>query len=115
MLGKYSRQMYNTSAWRKIRLIHLDEFPLCYICQKHDKIKVANHVDHIIPVTKLNYSKMFLNLDNYQSLCSSCHSIVTLKQKGILWDRLTYKEAQARKLELYVKPIHIGLDGYPIE
>ena len=61
-----SDNAYRQTAWRKLRLIKLDNHPLCEKCGKP-----AEEVDHIIPVA--NGGEMY-EYTNLQSLCKPCHS-----------------------------------------
>lgn len=72
-----SRRGYD-GFWRKIRVRHLSEHPFCFMCQKQGKIKTANEVHHIKPL-----SDGGTNSDNnLMSLCKTCHSRIT-SQRGV--------------------------------
>lgn len=75
--GKSSEynNLYRTTAWRKLRAKHLSYNPYCVMCGAPAKI-----VDHI-HAHKGNMD-LFLNEDNLQSLCMSCHSAKTLKENN---------------------------------
>jgi 5-methylcytosine-specific restriction protein A len=62
---------YNSTAWRKVRLLYKKKFPLCANCQRKGIIKEARDIDHIIPL-KQNGDKF--SYSNLQSLCRSCHN-----------------------------------------
>jgi 5-methylcytosine-specific restriction enzyme A len=63
------------ARWRKARKWYLMNNPICVSCGD-----VATVVDHIIP-HKGNYD-LFWDKNNWQSLCSSCHSRKTVKEDG---------------------------------
>lgn len=52
---------------------------LCLHCKDNRKIKVADMVDHIIPI-KVDPS-LKLKLENLQSLCNPCHNRKTAEDK----------------------------------
>ena len=68
-----SHKAYRQAAWRKLRLIKLDNDPLCEKCGKP-----AEEVDHKIPVA--NGGSMY-DYDNLQSMCKTCHSKKTNEEK----------------------------------
>lgn len=75
-----SKGLYESMAWRRIRLVALDrDNYLCVMCLKDKKITQADMVDHIIPV-KVNW-ELRLALSNLQSLCDGCHAIKTADDK----------------------------------
>lgn len=65
------------SRWKRIRLEHLAEEPLCRMCCNQERVTLANEVDHIKPLWEggREYDR-----DNLQSLCSSCHIIKTTEE-----------------------------------
>jgi len=91
--GYKSRQdgrhaLYSMWQWRGprgIRAMRLSEEPLCRTCLAAGRYTAATDVDHIEP-HRGNVEK-FLNYENTQSLCKSCHSRKTLGEanRGIEW------------------------------
>ena len=70
-----------TYRWQKEREAYLIRNPLCENClNKHDVIRAATEVDHIIP--HKGDMKLFWNTDNWNGLCKSCHSKKTGKERG---------------------------------
>jgi len=71
------KAVYNTSTWRKLRLLYLSENPLCEKCIKKDKITPATQVHHIIPIDEGNSisekKTLGYNWDNLEALCEECH------------------------------------------
>ena len=65
------------AAWRKVRLVKLAEDPLCEQCKRKGLLKLAEEVDHIIPIADGGER---LELNNLQSLCKSCHSRKTMAE-----------------------------------
>ena len=71
--------MYDTTRWRKVRIRHLNEYPLCALCARQGVDTEATVVDHVVE-HKGNYD-LFWNQDNWQSLCASCHSGIKRMQE----------------------------------
>ena len=69
----YNREwqyLYNTSQWKKTRLIQLQKQPLCKMCMEQGMITKADVVDHVIP-HKGNRELFFYG--KLQSLCKLHH------------------------------------------
>ena len=66
--------------WRKARLLHLQEHPLCVECLglTPSIVEAATVVDHIVP--HKGDLKLFWNRRNWQSLCKRHHDIKTMKE-----------------------------------
>jgi 5-methylcytosine-specific restriction protein A len=70
------------STWRKVRLLALSrDHHLCQHCLQRDELVAATEVDHIVPIAAGGER---LDLDNLQSLCSTCHKIKTFNEDGAL-------------------------------
>jgi 5-methylcytosine-specific restriction protein A len=67
--------VYDDRQWRRVRLLHLKDEPLCRHCHKKGLIVEAEIVDHIVPLTVNPDGKY--DDDNLQSLCKRCHQIKT--------------------------------------
>ena len=74
-VGQVSR--VGGSRWKRIRLEHLAEEPLCRSCKKHDRVTLAEEVDHIKPLWEGGQE---YDRDNLQSLCKNCHIDKTSKE-----------------------------------
>ena len=74
------RRMYDTVRWRKARKRHLDEYPLCVLCDRQGITTAASIVDHI-QEHKGDYD-LFWDANNWQSLCASCHSGIKRMQEN---------------------------------
>ena len=60
-------------AWQKARAQHLRTNPLCVMCQElNGRVTVATVVDHVRP--HRGDAALFWDRQNWQSLCTSCHS-----------------------------------------
>jgi 5-methylcytosine-specific restriction enzyme A len=66
------QRWYQSANWQRLRLIVLAENPFCVGC----KVEIATEVDHIVPLSE-NIS-LANDIDNLQSLCSSCHKKKTV-------------------------------------
>lgn len=77
-------KMYTNKRWKGLRLAVLEEFPLCKFCGE-----AATTVDHIMP--HMGNWKLFLDVENMQSLCKSCHDKKTRIERKVprMGSRLT--------------------------
>ena len=73
-----STRLYNSARWKQIRKEHLIDEPLCRECAKQDKHKLGSHVDHINPHNG-DEKKFFAG--PFQTLCLSCHTIKTNRER----------------------------------
>ena len=74
----HNSEFYQSTAWRKLRAIKLDENPMCEECARSGRLTPAQMVDHIVPINKGGAE---LDLDNLQSLCNACHARKSAKDK----------------------------------
>ena len=70
------KKFYNSSEWKKVRLLVLTSNPFCIECGHP-----ADTVDHIVAI-KNGGAK--LDLKNLQSMCKSCHNIKE-NEEGNRW------------------------------
>ncbi len=70
-----SSRIYDTARWKRLRALKLSVAPLCAPCEARGVIREANHVDHILAVSK--GGDPFPDLQGLMSMCASCHSIKT--------------------------------------
>jgi 5-methylcytosine-specific restriction protein A len=75
---EYSKRLYKTARWRRLRKRVLSRNPLCVECERQGRITPATVVDHIIP-HKGNL-ELFWDEDNLQALCKPCHDRKTAKE-----------------------------------
>ena len=90
------QHLYNSTRWRKLRLIHLGADPLCRMCAAEGRIKAATVCDHIQP--HKGDVALFWDSRNLQGLCAAHHSSVKQSEER------TGKRILAR-----------GPDGWPLE
>ena len=80
MILKASYQNAKVKLFQDSELkIVLREEPFCRECLKEGKNELSSEVDHIIDITE-DVSK-FMDRDNLQGLCKSCHSKKTFHTK----------------------------------
>lgn len=77
-------QFYNSKEWKDERigarsLALARDNGLCVMCLSNKLARVAEVVDHIIPV-KISW-ELRLNVNNLQSLCNKCHARKTRDDK----------------------------------
>ncbi|MCL2555429.1 MAG: HNH endonuclease [Firmicutes bacterium] len=70
---------YNTGRWQRLRKLQLAREPMCRHCKERGQLVRASHADHIIEIAD---GGSVYDLDNLQSLCRSCHSTKTLKERA---------------------------------
>ena len=71
---KESSKIYNSTRWRKLRKLQLENNPFCVICGQPAKI-----ADHIIEIKDGGNP---FEINNLQSMCISCHNTKTAKEKS---------------------------------
>lgn len=69
-----------TREWSRAAKAWLIEHPWCAECLKNGEHTPATEVDHITP--HKGDKKLFWRFGNWQSLCHSCHSKKTAKERG---------------------------------
>lgn len=74
----HNTEFYQSTAWRKLRALKLEQEPMCEECLKEGRLIPARMVDHIVPINKGGAS---LDIDNLQSLCNVCHARKSAKDK----------------------------------
>jgi 5-methylcytosine-specific restriction enzyme A len=69
---------YSSAAWQKARDAHLRCEPLCRRCGQHDIVRLADMVDHVLPIASGGER---LEPSNLQSLCNPCHGAKTREDR----------------------------------
>lgn len=72
-------RVYDLQAWKRARIQHLTEEPLCRHCLERGIEKPAKHVDHIKPISE---GGEWFDGANLQSLCHDCHNRKTQADEG---------------------------------
>ena len=63
---------------QRIREAHLRAHPLCVLCMDAGRVRVADEVDHILPLSMGGTD----TADNRQSLCIECHKAKTRAEQS---------------------------------
>lgn len=75
-----SKTVYNTNEWRELRLIYLQNNPLCEMCLEREIIKSAIDVHHKTPISSTDSvnekKRLGFDYSNLKSLCEDCHKEV---------------------------------------
>ena len=75
----YAKPFYKSRAWQSVRELVLSRsHGLCEECLKHDVVRPADVVHHVIPLSADNVDdpSITLNPDKLVALCHDCHSEV---------------------------------------
>ena len=75
---KTAQSFYDSPQWRRLRKMKLNAQPLCEECHRNGRFTPARHVDHI---KEISHGGAPLDMANLQSLCHSCHSSKTLRER----------------------------------
>lgn len=74
---KQRQKIYQTTEWRKLRLAHLMNFPLCQRCSEHGVDTAAKDLHHLISFMKGKdedeRKSLAFNDNNIISVCQHCH------------------------------------------
>lgn len=73
-------QWYNLAVWRNGSKQFLQRNPLCVICKDAGRIVPSTEVDHVVP--HRGEWELFIDSDNWQACCHTCHSRKTAKENG---------------------------------
>lgn len=72
------KEVYNTTLWRRMRLAHLTEHPLCAVCELMGKTTLASQVHHrksfLDARDKYEMESLAFDSNNLISVCPNCHS-----------------------------------------
>lgn len=63
---------YCTSKWQRLRVVKLNDKPVCEACEMRGQTMLANVVDHCTPISQ--GGDPFPALDGLMSLCERCHN-----------------------------------------
>lgn len=75
---KRSMGWYKTARWIKLRAAQLAQHPLCAICAKAGRDRIANVCDHIEPHRE-DEAKFWAG--PFQSLCAPCHASIKQREE----------------------------------
>jgi 5-methylcytosine-specific restriction protein A len=80
---RYGSPVYNDKRWRGrwgLRAQALRDQPLCALCLRQGRVSPATVADHIVP--HRGDERLAFDATNLRSLCASCHSRVTARERG---------------------------------
>lgn len=72
-------EFYRSAAWRKLRLVKLEQQPLCEECLKHDP-GILRRRWSTTSSRSIGAGRP-LDLQNLQSLCNSCHNRKSARER----------------------------------
>ena len=72
------KRIYNSSHWKRLRLLKLSEEPLCRACKAEGIVEPAVDCDHIIPLAEGGQP---YDYEGIQPLCRECHGRKTLNER----------------------------------
>jgi 5-methylcytosine-specific restriction protein A len=83
---KERQKIYATDRWRKLRLIKLQESPLCEICLQNNVVTSAEHVHHLDSF--MNYDglrriEVAYDYNNLLSICEFHHNQIHNKKRPL--------------------------------
>ena len=71
-----NQDIYHSARWKRLRAMKLRMTPICQCPDECNRL--ANEVDHIVPISK---GGAIWDIKNLQSLTTSCHSKKTRKEQ----------------------------------
>jgi 5-methylcytosine-specific restriction endonuclease McrA len=81
--GKTTAQRGYGGRWQRARIRHLQNNPLCVMCEADGRVAAATVVDHKVP--HRGDEALFWDTDNWQSLCASHHASEKQRQENSQW------------------------------
>ena len=91
--------IYNSREWKALRLLKLQQNPLCEMHYAKGKIVSSHCVHHLVPIetakTMDEMRRLAFDPKNLQSLCDECHAKIH-KEMGKGTKELRMERAQAR-------------------
>ena len=75
------QRFYQSTQWKKIKQYKKQLNPLCEICLKNNKLTPTEDIHHIHDLIDVPTYENATNIDTLQSLCKSCHSLITQKKR----------------------------------
>ena len=92
----HDKRVYNSRAWQRLRLVKLQETPLCEPCSALGRLVPATVVDHRMPIAA--GGDAFPELDGLMAMCEACHNRKTNgEQRG---NEFVMKGADVRGLPI---------------
>ena len=96
--GWEQNPFYNSTRWRKVRKIFIQNNPLCKHCKdNNNRVVPATDVDHVVPL-RISPERSF-DFSNLQSLCRSCHAKKSAED-GRIYPKKQNKKTNLQKYKL---------------
>lgn len=98
-------RLINSKRWRDCRERQLRQQPLCEVCNKEGRIRLAEEVHHITPIESMSdaisMERLAYDPDNLMSVCRECHhkihaDLMTHSKKAV-------RENNKRKTDQFFK------------
>ena len=68
------QKIYNTKRWRDLRILKLQQSPVCEICGSIDNLQVHHIVSPFNGYhSPEEYDRLAYDITNLQTLCQQCH------------------------------------------
>lgn len=74
------RALRSSYRWQCVRMMKLKQSPLCEVCEKNGRTTAAVQVHHRIDLCQR--IDLAFDIDNLESVCTECHSIIHKQRKG---------------------------------
>lgn len=74
------RHLYNTAAWKRLRLVILRRDPLCKLCKDQERPRPSGVADHIHD--HKGDPRLFYDPNNLRGVCKPCHDERTGNEHG---------------------------------
>ena len=76
---KAAKTLYDTTAWKRKRIVELSRHPMCAACLCDGRYTPATEVDHVFAWRHIGKEAFLANA--FQSLCHDHHSMKTQQEK----------------------------------
>ena len=76
--GADMMHFYQSKAWKSLRNYKIQINPLCENCESKGLVEAGKEIDHI---TAIKDNGSMLSLNDLQTLCRSCHSSKSAKER----------------------------------
>lgn len=83
------RKTYNDTRWKKLRILYLQQHPLCEECLSRGVVNAGSQANPLqvhhkkSPFYKNEVNwQLFLDENNLETICSECHGKIHAKEQG---------------------------------
>jgi len=102
--NKDYQRMLNSKRWKQLRMMKLEQSPLCELCAEKGLVVAAVDVHHRLPVEEARslaeMEARCFNFANLQSLCISCHA--NLHRNAQSHTKQAHQQRQAESLARWI-------------